>query len=201
MKFKPFILLVAMAATGSVAAQGLALRASPVLTRGAGVNAGPATATTQSHSTSTATSTSRGGAAQGVGSQGQSLSIDSHAVYHAQARNPVATAVATPLTSSNDTCMGSTSIGGSAVSFGFSAGTTWTDENCVMLKNAREIWNMGFKGAALARLCMDKRNREAFELTGINCPVSSQEARAADGSTLADGGSRTGSRADDPYRY
>lgn len=201
MKFIPLVLLAAMAAAGSVSAQGLALRSSPVLPRGAGVNAGPATATTHSHSTSSATSTSRGGAAQGVGSQGQSLSIDSHAVYQAQSRNPVSTAVATPLTSSNDTCMGSTSIGGSAVSFGFSAGTTWTDENCVMLKNAREIWNMGFKGAALARLCMDKRNREAFELTGINCPVSSQEARTADGSRLADGGSRTRSEPADMYRY
>lgn len=202
MKSNTLILLAAMAAAGSVSAEGLALRASPVSIRGASLNAGPASATTQSHSTSTATSQSRGGAALGVGSQGQSLSIDSHAVYHAQSRNPVSTAVSTPLTSSNDTCMGSTSIGGSAVSFGFSAGTTWTDENCVMLKNAREIWNMGFKGAALARLCMDKRNREAFELTGINCPIASRDARSGAGdSTLADGGSRIGRRADDAYRY
>jgi hypothetical protein len=66
--------------------------------------------------------------------------------------------------------MGSTSIGGSAVSFGFSAGTTWTDDNCVMLKNARELWNMGFKGAALTRLCMDDKNREALESSGVICP-------------------------------
>jgi len=198
MKFTPFILLAALAATGTVSAQGMALRTSPVQPRSASLSAGPASATTHSNSTSTANSTSRGGAALGVGSQGQSLSIDSHAVYQAQARNPVATAVSPPLTSSNDTCMGSTSIGGSAVSFGFSAGTTWTDENCVMLKNAREIWNMGFRGAALARLCMDKRNREAFELTGINCPVSSQETRAGN-STVAD--TRTGNRNDDLYRY
>ncbi|WP_228535267.1 hypothetical protein [Noviherbaspirillum malthae] len=198
MKFTPYILLAALAAAGSVSAQGTALRTSPVQPRSASLSAGPASATTQSNSTSAANSTSRGGAALGVGSQGQSLSIDSHAVYQAQARNPVATAVSPPLTSSNDTCMGSTSIGGSAVSFGFSAGTTWTDENCVMLKNAREIWNMGFKGAALARLCMDKRNREAFELTGINCPVTSQEARAGN-STVAD--SRSGNRNDDLYRY
>ena len=97
--------------------------------------------------------------------------VDSHAVYEAAQRNPVATAVAPQLTSSNDTCMGSTSLGGSAVSFGFSVGTTWTDNNCLMLKNAREIWNMGFKGAALARMCMDDLNKEAFEATGINCPT------------------------------
>lgn len=199
MKFNTIVLLAAMVAAGSVSAQGLALRSSPVQTRGASPSIGPASATTHSNSNSTATSQSRGGT--GVGSQGQSLSVDSHAVYHAQARNPVSTAVSTPLTSSNDTCMGSTSIGGSAVSFGFSAGTTWTDENCVMLKNAREIWNMGFRGAALARLCMDKRNREAFELTGINCPVNSREARTGSDSTLADSGSRIANRTDDLYRY
>jgi hypothetical protein len=66
--------------------------------------------------------------------------------------------------------MGSTTLGGSAVSFGFSAGTTWTDENCVMLKNARELWNMGFKAAALTRMCMDDQNREALESTGVVCP-------------------------------
>ena len=80
--------------------------------------------------------------------------------------------------------MGSTSLGGSAVSFGFSVGTTWTDTNCLMLKNAREIWNMGFKGAALARLCMDDLNKEALESTGINCPTrrnsgSSRSSQAA----------------------
>lgn len=41
-----------------------------------------------------------------------------------------------------------------------------------MLKNAREMWNMGFRGAALARMCMDTRNRSALEATGIACPVS-----------------------------
>lgn len=74
------------------------------------------------------------------------------------------------LSSSNDTCMGSTSIGGSGVGFGISLGTTWTDENCLMLKNSRELWNMGMKSAALARMCMDKKNREALELTGFVCP-------------------------------
>jgi len=39
-----------------------------------------------------------------------------------------------------------------------------------MLKNSRELWNMGMKSAALARMCMDKKNREALELTGFVCP-------------------------------
>ena len=99
------------------------------------------------------------------------MSIDSHAVYRAQERNPVSTAVAPALMTSNDTCMGSTSVGATAVSFGLSVGSTWIDTNCLMLKNAREMWNMGFKGAALARLCMDDLNKEALEAAGLTCPA------------------------------
>jgi hypothetical protein len=75
--------------------------------------------------------------------------------------------------------MGSTAVGASAVSFGVSFGSTWTDSNCLMLKNSREMWNMGFKGAALARLCMDDLNRESLEATGINCPSGRRTTRAS----------------------
>jgi hypothetical protein len=167
MKIKTAIILLSTAAyAASVAAEGMPLRRDNSFSV-----AGPATAAAESSSTASAATSSQGGAAQGVGSQGQSLAIDSHATYEAQARNPVATAVAPALTSSNDTCMGSTSVGGSTVAFGFSVGSSWTDANCVMLKNAREMWNMGFRGAALARLCMDDLNKEALETTGIHCPA------------------------------
>jgi hypothetical protein len=200
MKIKTTLFLVALMSAGAACADGFALRASHSLARPASRQAGPVSAQTNSTSTATATSTSGGGT--GVGSQGQSLTIDSHAVYEAQSRNPVATAVAPAIISSNDTCMGSTSIAGSAVSFGFSAGTTWTDDNCVMLKNSREMWNMGFKGAALARLCMDQLNKEAFEATGINCPPR-RDKPAVERSATADSTSASASpaRSGDIYRY
>lgn len=74
------------------------------------------------------------------------------------------------LTSSNDTCMGSTSGGVAVAGFGFSLGSTWTDKNCKMLKNSRELWNMGMRAASMARMCMDAENKEALELTGFVCP-------------------------------
>jgi hypothetical protein len=75
------------------------------------------------------------------------------------------------LTSSNDTCMGSTTMGGAGPGFGVSFGTTWTDNNCKMLKNSRELWNMGMKAAALALMCKgDETVREALEVTGYTCP-------------------------------
>jgi len=82
-----------------------------------------------------------------------------------------------PLTSSNDTCMGSASGSANAPGFGISVGKTYVDENCKMLKNSRELWNMGMKAAAMALMCMDSNNRAALEMTGFVCPQS--VARAA----------------------
>lgn len=74
------------------------------------------------------------------------------------------------LTSSNDTCMGSVSAGGSGPGIGLSFGTSYTDDNCVMLKNARELWNFGMRAAAIALMCTNTANRHALEITGYNCP-------------------------------
>lgn len=79
------------------------------------------------------------------------------------------------LVSSNDTCMGSSSGAISAPGVGLSLGTTWTDRNCVRLKNARELWNMGMKGGSIALMCMDSENREALELTGFECPQTTRD--------------------------
>jgi hypothetical protein len=90
----------------------------------------------------------------------------------------VPTVYAPSLTSSNDTCMGSSSVGASGVGFGVSFGTSWTDANCIMLKNSRELFNMGMPDVAFARLCMDTLNREAIELTGKVCPQTKKEEAA-----------------------
>ena len=107
---------------------------------------------------------------------------------------PASSAAAVYVTTSDDTCMGSSSGGGQAESFGFSVGSTWTDSNCIMLKNARELKAQGHHKAAKARLCMDEDNAIAFELAGEPCPralASTQAAiaklRAADPSYVAAG--------------
>ena len=79
------------------------------------------------------------------------------------------------LTASNDTCMGSTNAGGSGPGFSLAIGSTWTDSNCKMLKNSRELWNMGMRGAAMALMCTDSSNRDALELTGYECPQTARE--------------------------
>jgi len=95
--------------------------------------------------------------------------------------NNDAAAAAAPvfLGSADDTCMGSSSGAGQGTGFGFSLGSTWTDENCKMLKNARELKSHGHHAAAKARLCMDNDNALAFELAGEPCPRALPSAQAA----------------------
>jgi hypothetical protein len=75
-----------------------------------------------------------------------------------------------PLTTSNDTCMGSTSGSMNIAGLGIGGGSTWVDGNCKLLKNSRELWNMGMKAASMAMLCKDPDMREALEETGYKCP-------------------------------
>lgn len=83
------------------------------------------------------------------------------------------------LTTSNDTCMGSVSASLNVAGFGVGGGKTYVEENCVMLKNAREFWNMGFKAASIARLCMDDKNKESLEITDFECPQTAKARKMA----------------------
>ena len=83
------------------------------------------------------------------------------------------------LTTSNDTCMGSTSGSITIAGLGIGGGSTWTDTNCKHLKNSRELWNMGLRAAAIALLCMDEDNKEALEETGFACPTKKNDKAAS----------------------
>lgn len=93
-----------------------------------------------------------------------------HIDYGTQIVRNTPSVTGSPLVSSNDTCMGSASGSANGPGFGISVGKTYIDTNCVMLKNSRELWNMGMKAAAMARMCTDAANKEALELTGFVCP-------------------------------
>jgi hypothetical protein len=112
------------------------------------------------------TNASTTGTADAVGG---ALNYSSTGVYNTDTRYAVGSAIGPALTSSNDTCMGSTSMGAQGMSVGVSLGSTWEDKNCKMLKNSREMWNMGMRGAAIKLLCTDPDNRYALESTGIDC--------------------------------
>lgn len=103
------------------------------------------------------------------------------------------------LTTSNDTCMGSSTGSVNGPGFGLSIGGTWSDANCKLLKNSRELWNMGMKAAAMALMCTDPANREALEITGYECP---QSAKGRNNIALSSGNSSASNSQEnitDPY--
>jgi hypothetical protein len=108
------------------------------------------------------------GAVSVAGSNGDEGASDSVAAKGDEAAASGAAGVY--VTTSDDTCMGSSGVGGQGDAFGFSIGSTWTDSNCIMLKNARELQAQGHHKAARARLCMNEDNAMAFELAGQPCP-------------------------------
>jgi hypothetical protein len=67
----------------------------------------------------------------------------------------VPTAVAPGLAAAGlETCLGSVSGGGAFVGTGFSFGTTIPDPGCAARLDARTLWSMGLRSAAVARLCI-----------------------------------------------
>jgi hypothetical protein len=119
-------------------------------------------ANAQSNSSFTSTSQAQTqSAAQGGALNYAPVTNESSTVRYA-----TSSALAPALTSSNDTCMGATSLGATGMSFGVSLGSTWTDNNCKMLKNARELWNQGNHAAAMAMMCTDDDIRYAISVTG-----------------------------------
>ncbi len=53
---------------------------------------------------------------------------------------------------------------------GISAGTTFTEENCVRLKNAKTLYDMGMKVAAVSVMCQDINVFDAMMNAGTPCP-------------------------------
>jgi hypothetical protein len=61
-----------------------------------------------------------------------------------------------------ETCLGSVSGGGSFVGTGFSFGSTIPDPGCAARLDARTLWSMGLKKAAVARLCLTAEIQRAM---------------------------------------
>ena len=53
---------------------------------------------------------------------------------------------------------------------GISAGGTYTEENCKRLKNAKVLYDMGMKVAAVSTMCQDKKVFDAMMNAGTPCP-------------------------------
>jgi hypothetical protein len=62
---------------------------------------------------------------------------------------------------------------------GISAGTTFTEENCVRLKKAKTLYDMGMKVAAVSVMCQDKSVFDAMMMAGTPCPYEGKIGQEA----------------------
>ena len=58
-------------------------------------------------------------------------------------------------------CMGSSTVGGAGVGFGFSVGTSWKDDECGIRETSRSFSGLGLKDDALAVLCTSEYAKAA----------------------------------------
>jgi len=56
---------------------------------------------------------------------------------------------------------------------GISTGQAYTDENCMRLKNAKVLYDMGMKVAAVALMCQTRSVYDAMKFAGTPCPINS----------------------------
>lgn len=87
-------------------------------------------------------------------------------------RQPPPTAVAPAMMSGGNSDLCTTGTSGSVQTqiFGVSSGSTVRDLNCERLKNAKTLFDMGMKVAAVATLCQDRRVFDAMWNAGTPCP-------------------------------
>ena len=72
--------------------------------------------------------------------------------------------------SNNDLCTIGVSAAVQTQILGISGGGTFTEENCQRLKNAKVLYDMGMKVAAVATMCQDRRVFDAMLAAGTPCP-------------------------------
>jgi hypothetical protein len=82
------------------------------------------------------------------------------------ARYAASTAVGDALVASLGTCKGSAAGGVQGMSFGVNLGMTITDDLCDTRSDSTQLFNMGDKAAAYARLCESEDERYAIAVSG-----------------------------------
>ncbi|MGA8898100.1 hypothetical protein [Bradyrhizobium sp.] len=147
---------------------------------GTGVGVGTSTSTSQAIS-------GQGGTGIGVGGN-PSASITSNSTVPAnQTVKNVPSVFAPGLAAAGlETCLGSISGGGAFLGTGLSFGSTIPDPGCAARLDARTLWSMGLKKAAVARLCLNPEIYRAMpEVCRVYLPLPAPAGYAAPAPVLS----------------
>ena len=109
--------------------------------------------------------------------------VDSTSESTTTVKSPPPSAISPSINSSNsDLCTVGVSGAVQTQILGISAGKTVRDMNCEKLKNAKTLYDMGMKVAAVSVMCQDPRIFEAMMNAGTPCPYDGMigdQAKAA----------------------
>lgn len=106
-------------------------------------------------------------------------------------KSPPASAISPTINTSNsDLCTFGVAGAVQTQILGISTGTQFTDENCERLKNAKTLYDMGMKVAAVSLMCTDERVFDAMMHAGTPCPYNGMIGEAAKAGWATDDGER-----------
>jgi hypothetical protein len=95
-------------------------------------------------------------------------------------KSPPASAISPTINTSNsDLCTFGVAGAIQTQILGISTGTQVVDENCERLKNAKTLYDMGMKVAAVSVMCQDERVFSAMMNAGTPCPYDGKIGQAA----------------------
>ena len=96
-------------------------------------------------------------------------------------KQPPPSAISPQFNSGNNSDLCTVGVAGAVQTqiLGISAGTTFTEENCVRLKKAKTLYDMGMKVAAVSVLCTDKVTFDAMMMAGTPCPYEGKIGKEA----------------------
>jgi len=96
-------------------------------------------------------------------------------------KQPPPSAISPQFSSGNNSDLCTIGVAGAVQTqiLGISAGTTFTEENCIRLKNAKTLYDMGMKVAAVSVMCQDQKVFDAMMHAGTPCPYNGQIGDAA----------------------
>jgi len=109
--------------------------------------------------------------------------VNSNSVSETTLKSPPPSAISPTINTSNsDLCTFGVAGAVQTQILGLSTGTQVRDMNCEMLKNAKTLYDMGMKVAAVSVMCQDKRVFDAMLMAGTPCPYDGligKDAKAA----------------------
>ena len=160
-------LVVGLLLGGLIAFSVNTLAADPIVTDNTNTNT--------STSTSTSTSTVNSNSASSVRTDGSMTTT---------VKSPPPSAIAPQFSAGNgnDLCTVGASGAVQTQILGISVGGTFTEDNCIRLKNAKTLYDMGMKVAAVSVMCQDQKVFDAMMMAGTPCPYDGkigEEAKLA----------------------